>query len=287
MFGAAMHAIGQRSRSRIAPFRLHRPASVEEAVEVTGAEPGAVYMAGGLDLINAMKAGGSPTDIVHLGRVPELARIEPTAEGVRIGACVTHKELGSHPLIQARMPDLSQAWRELGNPRIRCAGTLGGNLMARNPAYDGAAIVMALAGTVTLASPEGGRRQVAARDLPSEEGLLVAVELPGAERARLLVDRSLRPAVSVAVGLHLDGERIALALVGIGCAFPAPTVLPLQLRHPLTPGQLAWRATVLADAFVEGMPEPLDDWRASARFRRRMIGVLLRRLLVRAGGKQC
>ena len=52
-----------RSRKLIPEFRLHRPRSAAEAVAMKAAAgPGAVYMAGGIDVVNRMKSGLQVTD---------------------------------------------------------------------------------------------------------------------------------------------------------------------------------------------------------------------------------
>lgn len=288
MLAAREYPVGQRTRSRIAPFRLHRPDCVDDAIEaMTGVPPGAAYMAGGIDLINAMKAGSSPGDVVHLGRVSELASIVPSADGVRIGACATHQAIACNPLIKARIPNLAALWNVLGNPRIRCKGTLGGNIMSRDPAYDATAVLMALGATLTFALPARTRRQVPAADLAIVDGLLVAADVPAQQRVRLLTDRSLRPIVSLAVGLHFTDGQITAVLVAVACAFPEPRVWPLAFARNLAPAELSTQAARLADAFTHDMPQPMDDWRASGEYRRRMTRILLRRLLSRAGECLC
>src|ERR1700733_7392732 len=57
-----------RSRKLIPPFRLHRPTNIAEAVAVKAAAgPGAVFMAGGIDVVSRMKFGAPVTDLIHLG----------------------------------------------------------------------------------------------------------------------------------------------------------------------------------------------------------------------------
>ncbi len=45
------------------------------------AGPGAVYMAGGIDVVNRMKSGFPVSDVIHLGRVAGLDGIEEVEEG--------------------------------------------------------------------------------------------------------------------------------------------------------------------------------------------------------------
>ena len=55
------------------------------------------------------------------------------------------------------IPDLATLWREIANPRVRHTGTVGGNIMSRQPHYDAMPALMALGATATIADP-GDRR---------------------------------------------------------------------------------------------------------------------------------
>ncbi|HEV7619734.1 MAG TPA: FAD binding domain-containing protein [Burkholderiaceae bacterium] len=272
--------IGQRSRSRIAPFHLHRPSTVDEAVQLMGEmQTTGAYMAGGLDLINRMKFGAGPENVIHLARVSEMTTMESINRTMRIGAGVTHREIAMSPAMREHFPSLATVWSTLANPRVRCKGSLGGNVMARDPGYDVAPILMALGAHVTLAAPGRDRTQVPIDAIARETGLLVSVEIPVEDRVMLRVDRSMRPIVGIALGLDHDNGFIVRVRVAISCAYAGPCVRPLELPHPLSQPELAKRAASLASAFMDGLATPLNDWQASSQYRRQMIQVLLRRLL--------
>jgi len=66
-----------RSRKLIPEFRLHRPNSPVEAVALKAAAGAdAVFMAGGIDVVNRMKFGAPASEVIHLGRLDDLNRIE-------------------------------------------------------------------------------------------------------------------------------------------------------------------------------------------------------------------
>lgn len=250
-----------RSHQAILPFRLHRPATVEEALGTAATPDGRIaYMAGGLDLVAAMRAGERVTDVVFLPGIAALRRIVRADGVLRIGACVTHHQFESDPLVAATLPEAAAIWRELGNVRVRLAGTLGGNLRAGRPHYDVAPILLAL-----------GATQVFAGDL------LTAIEVPLARERRLAFDRSLKPFVSVAVAVERTATGERAGRVAVGCAHPRAVVQPLALAGT---DDLA----AVAEAAAQALPEPVTDAVASGGYRRRMIGVLLRRLLRRVTG---
>jgi carbon-monoxide dehydrogenase medium subunit len=85
-----------RSRKLIPDFRLHRPGNVADAVSMKAAAgAGAVFMAGGIDVVNRMKFGVPVTNVIHLGGVAGLDRIEASAGELRLGALVTHDRMAT------------------------------------------------------------------------------------------------------------------------------------------------------------------------------------------------
>ena len=288
MTGWANTLVGQRSRSRIAPFRLHRPSSVDEAVDAMASAPtGAAYMAGGIDLINRMKAGFTPGEVIHVARIAELARISEKDGSVCLGSCATHREVSEHEILRTRAPELARCWRELGNPRVRSKGTVGGNVMAREPGYDAALMLMAADATLTFATSHGPQADVPIAQASAAEDLLTTIENPAARSLHLRVDRSLHPVLTLAVGVRERGAYIERAQVAIGGAYEVPAVFPLGLSEPISRADLANRAGAIALEFAQRLAPPLNDWRGSSSYRLRMIGVVLGRLLREEGMRPC
>lgn len=94
---AASSLAVHRSRKLISEFRLHRPRSTMEAVALkASAGAGAVFMAGGIDVVNRMKFGASVTDLIHLGSIVGLDRVEEREAGLRLGALVTQTAWRPH-----------------------------------------------------------------------------------------------------------------------------------------------------------------------------------------------
>jgi len=277
---AATSLAVHRSRKLIAEFRLHRPRSATEAVALKAeAGAGAVFMAGGIDVVNRMKYGVRVTDVIHLGRVNDLDRIEEREGGLRLGALVTHDRLVTSPQVRMRLPSLAQTWPDVANIRIRCKGTIGGNIMAGDPSYDFALAAMAAEAQLHFLSLDGSTVLAAADGMAKQVGLLTAIVFPFGSTLRLLFDRSLRPIVSLALGLDSADGRITGGRAAIGCAYPEPVAAKLPFDEPLPPVELACRAAPLAQAVAAALPQPLGDHHGSSGYRRRTIEVLLRRNL--------
>jgi aerobic carbon-monoxide dehydrogenase medium subunit len=271
-----------RSRKLIPPFRLHRPTQAAEAAglkEAVGS--GVVFMAGGIDVTNRMKFGTPVTDLIYLGGIAGLDGIDPDEEGLRLGSLVTHDRLATSPVVHASLPRLAEIWAGIANIRIRCKGTIGGNIMAGDPAYDFALAAGATGASLHFITAAGHARKIPASALAGagDADLLIAIVFPRIAACRLLFDRSLRPVVTLAIGLDLDGRTITGGRLAIGCAYREPLVLDIPIGQPLPPRELAAEAQGVAEAVLASLPEPITDHHASAAYRRRMIGVLLRRQL--------
>jgi xanthine dehydrogenase YagS FAD-binding subunit len=110
-------------------FEFVRPGSLAEALAAGGA-PGAIYLAGGTNLVDLLKAGVErPQRVVHIGRLEGLDRIEILPDGgARIGALVRNSDLVE---LAERYPLLVEATLSGASAQLRNAATLGGNLMQR------------------------------------------------------------------------------------------------------------------------------------------------------------
>ncbi|TMH28999.1 MAG: xanthine dehydrogenase family protein subunit M, partial [Betaproteobacteria bacterium] len=126
--------------------------------------PGARILAGGQSLIPSLNMRlAAPELLVDITGLAELASIAASANGLRIGALVTHAMLARSREVAEQMPLLAQAAAEVAHPAIRNRGTLGGSLALCDPAAEYPACALALEATIVLAG-RGGERRVAARD---------------------------------------------------------------------------------------------------------------------------
>jgi carbon-monoxide dehydrogenase medium subunit len=224
---------------------------------------------------------------VALKGVADLACIEETPEGVVIGACVTHHRLETDPLIARTLPELAAAWRTIGNIRVRLAGTVGGNVMAREPGYDGPVLLAAVDAALRFRTQRGAM-VVKPADTPRwkapPSAILESILVPRVVRRWLAFDRSLKPVVSVALAIEDHGPEILIGRAVVGCAYGAPVCRPLVLGGATSVEALAGRGAEVAQAFVAALPAPLDDAIAGRAYRRRMVEVLLRRQIEALAG---
>lgn len=260
-----------RSHRAISPFRLARPSTLEEAIEVFSDQADATFIAGGIDLVRRMRGGDKWNTVIDISSIDGLGAIEDAGDVVRIGALATHWDVETSEVLAARLPDFQTAWMTIGNVRVRMAGTVGGNILAREASYDGGVILGVLGAELVFASAAG---EVC---LPADSawaafpagGLLTRVDVPVVPNRKLLFDRSLKPMVSAAVSV--EGDRHA---VGIGCAFPEPVFR-------------TGTGAVKAEELSADLPEPTGNPMGSSAYRRRMVGVIAARAYRALTGGMC
>jgi xanthine dehydrogenase YagS FAD-binding subunit len=114
------------------PFRYQQAASCADAVTSVAGRAGAVYLAGGTNLVDHLKLGvATPDVIVDISRLP-LDSIHATEDGgLRIGAGVRNSDLASNHAVRRHYPALSQALLAGASGQIRNAATTAGNLLQR------------------------------------------------------------------------------------------------------------------------------------------------------------
>jgi xanthine dehydrogenase YagS FAD-binding subunit len=113
-------------------FEYVRPANVSDAV-AAAAQPGAVYLAAGTNLLDLMKGGVThPNRLVDVTHLPGLDRIERLADGdLRIGALVRNADLAHDADFAKSYPAIAEALLSGASAQLRNAATVGGNLLQR------------------------------------------------------------------------------------------------------------------------------------------------------------
>jgi len=125
--------------------RFSAPRTLAELDQVL--RPGAVLLAGGTDLgLLITKEMRELDNVVYLGNVRELKRIDQGDDHIEIGAAVTYAE--AHDTLSALHPDIGELVRRLGGAQVRACGTLAGNIANGSPIGDSMPFLMALGARV-------------------------------------------------------------------------------------------------------------------------------------------
>jgi len=264
--------------------------TVEEALAALAR--GAKAVAGGTDLVVGARQGKAslPEALVAIHRVSELHAIDETADGLRLGALVTHAEIAAHPAIRERFTALADASAIVGSHATRAQGTIGGNVMNASPAMETGGPLICLEASATLRSVEG-TRTVSVEGLFTGPGttaanadeLLVSVDVPapapgtGSAYVRLEYRRQMEIAVVGATAVvHLEDGRVQDARVAITALAPTIRRVP-DAEAALAGGEADDESLAAAARAAAAASSPISDVRASERYRRAMAEVIARR----------
>jgi aerobic carbon-monoxide dehydrogenase medium subunit len=281
---------------RLHPFRLLEPESLKDAIDALGRLEGeARLVAGGTALVAMIRLGlVKPDRLVSLHRVPALSRIAVEDGSLVLGAMATHADIERAPVVRDGWPLLADAVRRVATPAIRTSGTIGGNLAYAEAASDPAPALLCLDAEVRVAGPGGQRVVPIARffrgfyEAALEPGEIVtAVRVPpppaGARGGYVkYTSRSAedKPLVGVAALVALDASgRCVEARIGLGGAAPTP-MRAAQAERALRGEALTGAAVRAAAEAAAREADPLSDLMGSADYRREMVRVWVRRLLV-------
>ncbi|MGW5201009.1 FAD binding domain-containing protein [Streptomyces spiralis] len=281
--------------------RYFAPTTAAEAAALLAEHGGARVVAGGTDLVVAARGGKHrmPEVLIAIHGATDLASLVESEGGVRLGALTSHAWIERSPLIGSRWSALADASALVGSPATRANGTLGGNLMNASPAMDTGAPLLVFEADVELLSLRG-TRTVPVADLLAGPGrttaepdeLLTSVRLPdlppatGSAYVRLEHRRAMEIAVVGAAALVTLGDDGRVADCRIALSAAAPTCVRAReaedLLRGLRPDGASFRD---AAALATGAVQPITDVRASARYRRAMISVVVSRALAVAAAR--
>ncbi len=280
-------------------FDYQAPTSLDEALSLLqqrGDE--ARVIAGGTALVILMKQRlVRPELLISLRRVPELQRLSADNGTLHVGATVSHRAMETDATVRERWPLLAETFSRVATVRIRNMATVGGGIAHGDPNQDPPPALIALDARVRLRSSQGER------EVPLQEFFLDYYETdirPGEVLTEVVVPAQPRgggwaytkflprtaddyATVSVACVVTLeDGtNRCRDARVALGSAGTTPLraeAVEAALRgQELTPQRLREAAQQ-----VEGLVDPISDFRGSSEYKREMAVVWTRRALEQA-----
>ena len=276
-------------------FGYERPASLREFEALFAAQADhAKILAGGTDLFVLIKEKLlAPRLLIDISDLPELRGISFDADrGLTIMAGTKIAEIERSALVKEHAPALAFAAKNLGSNQVRWMATLAGNVCHASPAAETPPVLMAH-GCELVIGRLGGERTLPISEffLAYRKTALGAGEYLKAFRLPPLPPRS-------AVGYQLKGLRRAMEIdmlnLGIYLELSEDGTTASDVRLAMgSVGPTTFRATATelklkgmpvdeaffeaAAAGVTGEATPIDDVRASAEYRNRVIGVLTRR----------
>jgi aerobic carbon-monoxide dehydrogenase medium subunit len=166
-------------------FDYERPGDLAGAIALLR-RGGARLLAGGQSLgpmLNLRLA--QPELLVDLAGIAKLRECAPTAQGVRLGALVTHAMIEDGSVPDPTHGILPRVAAGIAYRAVRNRGTIGGSLAHADPAADWLTALAALDAVAVVAGP-GGERRVPVAELAvgafetrlGEDEVLTAVDIP-------------------------------------------------------------------------------------------------------------
>ncbi|MGY1842406.1 FAD binding domain-containing protein [Modestobacter sp. SYSU DS0875] len=114
------------------PFAYASPGDVAEAVRDVAAEPNAVFLAGGTNLVDHLRLGVARPDlVVDVRRLTSREITDLPDGGLRLGAASTNSEVAADRRVRERYPVLAQALLAGATGQLRNMATTGGNPLQR------------------------------------------------------------------------------------------------------------------------------------------------------------
>ena len=282
---------------------IYQAKSVDDAIRALQADPSAIVIAGGTDVLIKIRegklAGCSLVSIHNL--TDELSGVTLSPGGdVEIGPLTTFRGVTFSDVIRQTVPVLGEAADMAGGPQLRAAGTIGGNVCNGITSADTASTLVALDAVLRVRGPKGER------DVPISEWyqgvgrvalapyeLLVKIIIPRDNYAGYTghyIKYAQRAAMDIAtlgvsclVKLTDDKKTVDDAALAFGVAGPVP------MRAPSA--EAAVRGLPVEEAIAAIGKAALDDvnprtsWRASKEFRIQLIEELSPRALREAARK--
>lgn len=275
----------------------HRPQDLAQAVDILSRFGNrARVIAGGTDILPRRPGVKKIDNINHLVDISKLGLnyLKKENDHIRIGAATDINTIGASPVIlSGPYRALSEAATSHSTSTIRNRATVGGNLCNASPCADLALPLLVLDAILVAAGPNGKRhipiesffKGVNFSALNREEVLLeiripLCSEKAGTaflklRRHHTAIDMAV---VNVATLLTCKKERCKAARIALGSVAPI-SFRAKKAESVLVGAELSEEIIQKAAALAAEEAKPIDDVRATATYRKKMVAVLVRRSL--------
>lgn len=280
-----------------APFTLHRPSTLDEAVSLLAslADEDVRIIAGGQSLVPMMAFRlARPGHLIDLNAVGGLAQISDSADVLEIGALVRHNDIAKAQRAGVTLAILQAVMPNIAHHPIRTRGTFCGSLAHADPASEWC-LSAATLDAVMVARSAKGDRQIMARDwfqgamvtaLQGDE-VLRAVRFPQLPKGTRFAFREFSrrsgdfAIAATLVCFELKDGRMANARIGIGGAEDHPRRMA-EAEAVLDGAAPSAEIFARAGAAVAAALDPMEDQSTNATYRRDLAAALVERALAEA-----
>ncbi len=270
------------------------PTSVDAAVKLlAGASGLAKVLSGGTDLLIQMRAGRyKPELIVDTKKIPGIIGIREENGGFVVGAGTPGAVVEAHAGMTKAWPGVVEALDLIGSTQVQGRCSLAGNLCNASPAADSVPAMYA-AGAIAVVVGSNGTREVPVEQIPTGPGRTslakdeFILEFKFPPRPAHSSDAYLRfiprtemdiAVVGCGISVTLDASGVCTAArCSLGAV--APTVLLVKEMADVLVGHTLDADTLAKlDAAAQAAAKPISDKRGTAEYRKKISGVLARRV---------
>jgi len=266
-----------------------RPAKIDHALAAL-ADRRRVIVAGGTDFYPQRVGKPLTGAVLDITALQELKGICEDRDVYRIGALTTWTDVIHAPL-PAWFDGLKLAGREVGGVQVQNAGTVGGNICNASPAADGTPNLLALDAVVELRSARHTRTLPLAefvtgnrRTNRKPDELVTAILVPKPPDRACSTFLKLGPRKYLVISIVMvaavlatsDDGSVTHARFAVGACSAVAQRLP-ALESELLGRQAGPALAALVEARHLSPLSPIDDIRATARYRHDAALILVRR----------
>ncbi len=277
-------------------FEYYKPSTLDEALELLSKfKNDAKILAGGTDLVVDLRSKiKRPKAIIDIKGIKELHKLEYIeGKGLIIGATVTLNELLEYPVVKSKFHVLYDSIRQLADMQLRNRATLVGNICNASPAADSAPALLVLDAKVKAVSKRGERvieikdffKWVKKTTLEPDE-IVTEVFIPeppeGSRGKYYKATRNVEDLAIVGVaGLVAYPNEPSKRIVRLAYASVAPTPIRVyEVEEIFKKNEPLPKLIEEAVNVVLKKVSPITDVRGSDWYRRHLVDVLTRKLLI-------
>lgn len=281
---------------------IYKASSVDDAIAALKADPEAVVIAGGTDVLIKIREGKlAGCRLVSIHDLRELKGIGLGSDGaVEIGPLSTFRDVTYSDVIRRTVPVLGEAADMAGGPQLRAAGTIGGNVCNGITSADTASTLTALDAVLRVRGP-GGIREIPISEWYKGVGRVALA--PGELLVKIIIPKTHYEGWSGHYIKYAQRNAMDIATLGVSCLVKLSTDKEIAEDVRLAfgvAGPVPMRAPA-AEAAAKGLPigeaiekigpaaladvNPRTSWRASKEFRIQLVQELSGRALAEAAAK--
>jgi len=252
-------------------MKYYRPKTFDEYFAI--GKPNSTLLAGGTDLIPRYERGKElPATIIDLKKLPDFIGINEVGNNLEIGAATTIEDIKNNDSIKKKYTALRQSIIDFGSVQIRNRATIGGNICNASPSGDTLPALYAYDAQL-LVHNRNGNRVISIRDFILNPGktvikndeVLQTILIPESYSKAIFKKLGLREAMAISVvnfAIVCEDNKLTIAVGAV-----APTILIFRELEKLSTEQILNK--------IDKTISPIDDIRATAKYRRKVLRNML------------